>query len=317
MINSIESILSKYVEKYGFVSVKTYLEKRKLLNKDDYFNDASILKDYQTIIVLAIPYPSRLVKWKGKGYGLLSRYSYGVDYHVIFQKIIDKIIGEFSEIGIKAKGSVDTGDIDERYAGYLSKLGWFGKNQFLFIDGYGSYSYLATILVDVLLETKNHKLDDCKDCTLCIDACPSNALENGFIKDRCISEISQAKKELSLKEISYFKTMIYGCDICQSVCPKNKGVDIHQFEEMEPLGIENIDLKEIILMSNKTYKQKFGMNASSWKGGSIIKRNALALIANQNLVELKDEIIKSKEALKENIWYNNTADKVIELLERK
>jgi epoxyqueuosine reductase len=317
MKEAVKSVLDQYVTRYSFVPVDTYLKERLKLKKNDKYNDATKLSEFKSIIVLAIPYPSKTVPWEGKGYGVLSRYSYGIDYHIVFQNILDAIVLELKKLGLKAKGTVDTGDVDERFAGYLSRLGWFGKNQFLFIDGYGSYSYLATVLVDIPLDTEYRVIDDCGDCRMCIDACPSNALENGFDKNLCISEISQEKKDLSTKEISYFKTMIYGCDICQKVCPKNQGIDIHKYPEMEPSGIENINLAELLQMSNVEYMKKYGKNASSWKGASIIKRNALALIANQGLVQLKDEIIKSKESLKENIWYNKTADKVLDILERK
>ena len=190
------------------------------------------------------------------------------------------------------------------------------KNQYLIIEGCGTYTFLATILIDQPLETRIQIHDDCGTCTKCIDACPSGALDNGFEIDKCISHLSQEKIQFNETEVSYFKTMIFGCDICQRVCPKNGAVDIHRYPEFEPTGIEHINLKEILSMSNREYMKKYGTNASSWRGATVIKRNALCLIANQKQIELIPDIKESMVKLQDNLWYNKTAELVLSLLER-
>lgn len=313
----IYDILAKHVELYGHVSSNKYIVERKKIHKNDIFSKNDIDTKYKTILTLAIPYPSKEVKWKGKGYGVLSRYSYGVDYHIVFREILKNIEIELNQHDISTKSSVDISNIDERFACFLSGMGYLGKNQFLINKTYGSYIYLATILIDQEIPDEVHEYDDCKDCNLCVTSCPSNALEKGFDQSLCISNISQEKRELNLNEIKYFKTMIYGCDICQKVCPKNHLVDVHNYKDFEPSGVENVPLGEILKMSNREYKRRYGTNASSWKGATIIKRNALCLIANQNLVEFKDEIIKSMNDFKDVLWYNKTAEKIIKLLDRE
>lgn len=317
MKEKIYDILSQHVDAYSNVSVKTYIKNRSRLGKNDSFSDFEKLQKYKTILTLAIPYPSKEVKWSGKGYGILSRYSYHLDYHIVFRAILKQIEEKLQALDIVSYASVDISFVDERYAAYLSGLGYLGKNQFLIHKEYGSYLYLATILIDQELEADNIEYDDCKDCNLCVEACPSNALDNGFDQSLCISNISQEKKELSEKEISYFKTMIYGCDICQKVCPKNKGVDIHHYKEFEPSGIENINIIKLLEMSNKEYKEIYGQNASSWRGATIIKRNALCLIANQGLKEHCEKIVKSMADFKDVLWYNKTAINVLKLLDRE
>ena len=314
MIEEISSILEQEVDIFGFVSTKEYIEQRTLLEKHDLFSDFSKLDGYQTIITLGLLYPSQLVKWKKKGYGILSRYSYGKDYHLVFKEKLRAISSKLEVLGINHHYSVDTGFIDERYASYLSQMGYLGKNQFLITKDFGSYLFLATILVDIEIPKSPKALDDCGTCRACIDACPSNALDHGFEEELCISYLTQAKKPFDNREISYLKTMVYGCDICQRVCPKNKAIDFHLHPGFEPTGVENIDLLELLDQTNKEYEAIYGENASSWKGALVMKRNAICLLANQGITEAIPKIESLLEKHKDVTWFTKTAEKALHIL---
>jgi len=315
MINRIYDILNKHVDVFGFVSVNEYINKRSSMGINDVFSTIPSINEYKTIITLGLSYPSKEVEYKGRGYGVLSKYSYGTDYHIVFRNKIKAIEQELSNMYIKYHSSVDISDLDERYAGYLSRIGYLGKNQFLINKEYGSYLFLATILIDINIDKEMSQLDDCGDCNICVTACPTNALDNGFNRDLCLSSLTQEKKAFSDREISHLKTMIYGCDICQNVCPKNNGIDFHKHSEFEPTGIENINLIELLNMSNKEYIDIYKNNASSWKGALVIKRNALCLIANQKIKETVPIIKESITKFSDVSWYNETAKKVIKILE--
>jgi epoxyqueuosine reductase len=306
-------ILNKYVDDYAFLDAKMYRKERSKIASNDAFSNYAFLDGYQTIIPMVLAYPSQPVKWRGKGNGILSRYSYGLDYHIVFRERIDKIQNAFLELGIQSKGFVDISPIDERFAAQLSTLGFIGKNQFLIHPKYGSFVYLACMIVDAKLAFKQSTMDDCGDCNICIDACPSNALDDGYTRSKCISEISQAKKALNKEEISYFKTMIYGCDICQNVCPKNKGVDFHIHPEFEANGLENIQLLDVIKMSNKSYQNIFKDNASSWKGAGIIKRNALAMLHNHNHPDIDEAVNILSNKYGDVPWFKGTIEEIIKL----
>lgn len=311
----ISNILNKYVDVFGFVSVKRYLENRLLHDKKDSFSRIPDFEEYQTIIVLGLSYPSKEVENKGIGYGILSRYAYGMDYHLVFNNIFKAIEKELEQLKIKSHFSVDVSDILEKQAASLAGLGYIGKNQLLINKKYGTYLNLATILVDIEIDSNIIDSSTCLDCTLCIEACPSNALDNGFNRSLCISDISQEKNSLSNLEIGYFKKMIYGCDICQIVCPKNIGIDYHLHKENEPSGIENIDLIELLNMTNKEFEKVYKNNASSWTGALVLKRNAVCLLGNQKIKESTKDIKKSIEKYKDVLWYNETASKVLKMLE--
>ncbi|MCK5762133.1 MAG: tRNA epoxyqueuosine(34) reductase QueG [Candidatus Izimaplasma sp.] len=315
MKKTISNILIEHVDVFGFVSISEYLKARFSYGKEDSFSRIPDFDKYRTIIVLGLSYPSEEVKYQGKGYGVLSRYSYNTDYHIVFKRIFRKIETELNKLNIKSYFSVDISDIFEKQAASLANIGYIGKNQLLINPKFGSYLNLATILIDIDISKNMVISDDCGDCTLCIDACPSNALDNGFDRSKCISDISQKKNILNMKEISYFKKVIYGCDICQQVCPKNKGIDFHLHEEYEPSGIENINLTKLLKMTNKEFKEVYGNNASSWTGPLVLKRNAVCAIGNQNIKYAIPEIKKSIDKYKAVSWYNETAQKVLKMLE--
>ena len=315
MKEEISNILKKHVDIFGFISIDEYLKTRSTYGKEDSFSRIPNFSKYKTIIVLGLSYPSKTVEYKGKSYGVLSRYSYNTDYHLVFKKVFETIEKAFDKLKIKSHFSVDVSDIYEKQAATLANLGYIGKNQLLINNKYGTYLNLATILVDIDITKNIEVADDCGDCTLCIDACPSSALDNGFDRELCISDISQEKNILSETEISYFKEVIYGCDICQQVCPKNTGIDFHLHEEYEPAGFENINLISLLDLTNKEFKEIYGQNASSWTGSLVLKRNAVCMIGNQKLVSAIPEIKRSIDKYKNVSWYNETATKILKMLE--
>lgn len=315
MKEMITSILNKYVDVYGFVSVSEYLKNRSSYSKIDSFERIPDFAKYKTIVILGLSYPSEEAKYKGRGYGILSRYSYNTDYHIVLKNIFNEIKQELDLLKINSHFSVDVSDIMEKQAASLAGLGYIGKSQLLINPKYGTYLNLATILIDIDVKKDISVSDDCGDCTLCIDACPSSALDDGFNRSLCISDISQEKNILTMTEISYFKKTIYGCDICQQVCPKNNGIDFHLHKEYEPAGIENINLIELLNMTNKEFKGLYGNNASSWTGALVLKRNAVCAIGNQLLVEAIPDLKKSIDKYKSVVWYNETANIVLKMLE--
>lgn len=316
MKEKIENILKKYVDTYAYVSVDEYLEKRNALLRNDRYHHAQIDSNFQTIITLGLAYPSEPVKYKGKPYGVLSRYSYGKDYHLVFKEKLNKMTEELEHLGLKVKAEVDSMTIDERFASRLSHMGYIGKNQFLIHPVYGSYLYLATVLIDKQIQPTLLAVDDCGDCTRCVDLCPTNALDGHFHMTRCISYTTQEKIPFTVEMRKPLKKMVYGCDICQVVCPKNEGIDTHKNRAFEPDGLEQINLLDLLKMSNKEYHQLYHENASSWKGLLVMKRNAIVLLANQQIKEAIPLIEEQIKKYRDVPWFIETAEASLEQLKR-
>jgi epoxyqueuosine reductase len=170
----------------------------------------------------------------------ISKYAFGRDYHKVIKSKLKILITELqSAIGnFQARCFVDSAPVMERDWAKRSGLGWVGKHTLLLSKQKGSYFFLAEIISDLELTYDSPVSDHCGTCTNCIDACPTDAiLENGYILDasKCISyltiELKGAIPELYSDKM---EDWIFGCDICQDVCPWNRFAHQHNEEEFLP-----------------------------------------------------------------------------------
>ncbi|MGB5382332.1 MAG: tRNA epoxyqueuosine(34) reductase QueG, partial [Lutimonas sp.] len=159
---------------------------------------------------------------------LISKYAYGEDYHQVVKSKLFKLITFLkSHLGdINIRGFVDSAPILERIWAERSGLGWIGKNTILINKQKGSYFFLAELVLDIELEYDTPlKTDHCGTCKKCIDACPTEAILPGKIVDgsKCISYFTiELKEEIPTAMKGKFNDWIFGCDICQDVCPWNR-----------------------------------------------------------------------------------------------
>jgi len=193
-------------------------------------NLKEILPNAKTVIVLGMNYFYKQNPLK-KGYGRIARYAYGRDYHKIIGKKLkelEKFIHELSP-NAETKSYVDTGPVLERSLAEQAGLGVIGKNSCLITKEFGSWVFLGEIITNLKLKTKAKypkRFSICGTCTRCIDACPTHAIAaSGAIDShRCISYLTIENKGKIPKEFhsAIKKTgRIFGCDICQEVCPHN------------------------------------------------------------------------------------------------
>jgi epoxyqueuosine reductase len=157
----------------------------------------------------------------------ISKYARGRDYHKVLKKKLKLIIEWLKkEVGdVSARGFVDSAPIMERVWAEKSGIGWVGKNSLLLTKGVGSYFFLAEIFVDIELDYDVSVKNFCGTCTKCIDACPTQAIVAPYVVDskKCISYLTIEYKgnELPSHYSENSQNWIYGCDICQDVCPIN------------------------------------------------------------------------------------------------
>jgi len=203
-----------------------------------------ILPECKSILILGSRYPKTPEKWNDltqpnnshnseqSPIGRISSYAVGEDYHDVLEARLKELVAFIEErIGysIPNRCYTDTGPILERELAQRAGLGWIGKNSCLINPNHGSYFFLSEILLGIELEPDEaFPYDRCGNCTRCIDACPTNAiLANRTIDSRkCISYLTIENKGEIPKEVRYqIGNWIFGCDICQMVCPWNRKIN--------------------------------------------------------------------------------------------
>jgi epoxyqueuosine reductase len=172
---------------------------------------------------------------------LISSYAYGQDYHDVIHRKLDELIDELKQKapGIAIRGFADSAPILERAWATRAGLGWIGKNSMLITRRNGSYFFVAEIITDLELEyDEPFGGDYCGDCSRCMDACPTGAITAPKIVDacKCISYLTiENKEEIPADFKGKYKQWIFGCDICQQVCPWNRYSIVHSEPAFLPI----------------------------------------------------------------------------------
>ena len=237
-------------------------------------NPRLIMENAKSIIVCAFPYYVDEMEESN-----LSKYCYGEDYHIVAKRYLQRICDFLEEKinNFEYKFFVDNGPLVDRYLAYQSGIGYFGINNNIITDEYGSYIFIGYIVNNYEFYVDDPLPKTCIKCNKCVKYCPGNAILGNFELNprRCLSYITQKKDDLSEEEINLIKEnkMVFGCDICQEVCPHNKGISITNIEEFKTNLITKLDYNEINDISNKEFKRRYGNRAFSWRGKKIIQRN--------------------------------------------
>lgn len=172
----------------------------------------------------------------------ISMYAYGRDYHKVVRKKMEQLLSfirtSFGEVG--GRVFVDSAPVLERDLARRAGLGWIGKNTMLIHPRKGSFFFLGELITDLELMYDSSMTDYCGTCTRCIDACPTEAIDkNGYIMDgsKCISYLTiELKNEIPQEFKGKMENWIFGCDICQQVCPWNRFSEPHSEPQFLPSG---------------------------------------------------------------------------------
>ncbi|RZL59818.1 MAG: tRNA epoxyqueuosine(34) reductase QueG [Pedobacter sp.] len=210
----------------------------------------------------------------------ISKYAYGADYHTVIKEKLQELMYFINEnIGeVGGRCFVDSAPVMDKAWAQKSGLGWRGKNSNLISKNTGSFFFLAELIIDLELEYDNpFTTDHCGSCTRCIDACPTDAIVAPYTVDgsKCISYLTiELKNEIPTEFKGKMENWMFGCDICQDVCPWNRFATPHQEPAFTP-ALELLDLKkdELIEMTDDVFKQVFKNSAvkrTKFKG---LKRN--------------------------------------------
>ena len=192
------------------------------------------------------------------------------DYHIRVKSLLREMADELSQhISFKYKILVDSSTLDERAFALRAGIGFFGRNGLIISPQFGTQFNIGLLLTDIPPVTTSlpSKTECPPHCRLCIDACPNSALQPDSPLDaaKCISYLTQ-KRDLSDEETIMLHNQLYGCDICQDVCPFNT-----------PRAKTLIDPQEWLTMSDAAFAEKYAHTAMLWQGMELLRRNAQAV----------------------------------------
>ncbi len=262
----------------GFAKAEVYEDLRKqLLARGCVFagtdierrvNPFLILPGAKSVIVLLCSYYTGLR-------GNISAYAFGQDYHRVLTEKCRALASFLEKAGYAAQVFCDTGDLCERDLAWRAGLGFIGRSGFLISPKFGSYVFISHIVTDCPLPPDKPLAQTCAGCGQCARACPGGALSKDgiFIPERCLSYITQKKGQLTLEEERLIRESgcAWGCDVCQAVCPHNRGIPKTGIPEFSQDLITTLSIDPGI--SNREFKRKYGGRAFAWRGKNVLLRN--------------------------------------------
>jgi epoxyqueuosine reductase len=246
---------------------------------DKRLDPRKLMNGCKTVISFIINYYSNS-KQEDANAPKLSKYAYGQDYHYVIKEKLRKLVAFIEDnVGdVTTKICVDSAPVMDKVWAKKSGLGWIGKHTNLIRPKMGSYFFLAEILIDYDFQYDEPMKDYCGDCTRCIDACPTEAIVEPYLLDakKCISYLTiELKDEIIPSEFKgKMDNWMFGCDVCQEVCPWNRFSLKHQIEEFEPKNeLLSLSSNEWYNLEKETFDKLFRLSAvkrTKYKG---LKRN--------------------------------------------
>jgi epoxyqueuosine reductase len=253
-------------------------------NKQDKRTDPrSIVPGARTVISLAVNYYTPVPHAPNDDQGKISRYAWGDDYHIHVTRRIQSLFECIKQWQPDSEGRYysDTGPVMEKVWAARAGLGWQGKHTNLITKEYGSWVFLGEIITTLELHPDPPMEDFCGTCTACIDACPTDAITEPYVVDsqRCISYLTiEHRGEIAAELGEKFDRWVYGCDICQDVCPWNRFQQDSEHPEFIPRE-KNIDppLDELIGITQEEFSARFKNSPIKRTKREGIIRNALVV----------------------------------------
>ncbi len=269
----------------GYAGQMHYLADR----REAYRHPRHVLDGVRSIVMLALPYATETPNEPTPGQGRVSRYAWGtVDYHDLIRDRLHSLADHLRDFAPTAttRGVVDTAPLLEREFAQLAGLGWIGKNTLLLSKHAGSYFFLAALLTDQLLDyDAPHTTDHCGTCTACLDACPTDAFVQPYVLDatRCISYLTiELQQSIPTDLRPQMQDWVFGCDVCQDVCPWNHHAPKSEEQTFQPQSNLNpLELAELFNLDEPAFRTRF-RKTPLWRSHRRgLLRNAAIALGNQ------------------------------------
>jgi epoxyqueuosine reductase len=268
----------------GFAGEMTYMHRHAEARLDP----ASVLEGVRSVVMVGMNYKPGGSQATFAVPGLVARYARGADYHDVLRHKLNELLAWIKcEVpGCNGRGVVDTAPLLERDFGRRAGLGWIGKNTMLINKRLGSYTFLGAMLLDIALRPdKPHEVMHCGTCTACLDACPTDAFVAPGRLDarRCLSYLTIELKGPCPDEFRpYMDHWLFGCDVCQEVCPWNRKAPAGTAPAL--MGwpdLVAIDLIELLGLTEEEFRRRFRGTALYRSRRRGLLRNAALILGNR------------------------------------
>jgi epoxyqueuosine reductase len=270
---------------HGFAGTMDYMQR----HGDARRHPSSVLPEVRSVVMVGMNYAptdeDQEVNTARSPIGRISRYARGTDYHDVLRERLNRLLDWLrrERPDCVGRGVVDTAPLLERDFARRAGLGWFGKNTMLLNKRLGSYFFIGALLVNLeLAADPPHTASHCGTCTACLDACPTNAFAGPGWLDarRCISYLTiEHRGEVPEELRPGLGDWVFGCDICQEVCPWNRKAPagIEPALQARP-ELEKLDLIEVLDLSEDEFRRRFrGTALVRTKRRGLLRNAALAL----------------------------------------
>lgn len=268
----------------------------------------TLQKSVRTVVSVAVNHYATAPAFAHEGrYGRVARYAWGRDYHDVVLPRLRALARELGEaFGGRARAACDHSPILERAFAARSGLGFFGKNTCLIRPRSGSWFFLGELLLEAELPGLGTPTEDhCGTCTACLDACPTSAFPAAFELDarRCISYLTiEHRGAIPVELRERMGAWVFGCDICQEVCPFNRFAEPAAWPELDAAaGVgPRLDLEELLAIeSDDAFQSRFAGTPLARPGRVGLQRNAVVAAANIGATHLLDRLAELAQAKQE------------------
>jgi len=288
------SFFREWLER-GYGGTMEYL-RRSAARRDDV---RRVLPSARTVIVTGTNYNTNRpysTECLDPGRAHVARYAWGDDYHEVLLVRLEALLAWMRSVeprGFEARAYVDTGPVQERVYAQHAGVGWIGKNTCVISPTLGSWLFLGEIICSLALDTDQPALDQCGTCTLCLDACPTHAIVAPGVLDstKCISYLTiELRGDIPPAQREAIGAHVYGCDLCQEVCPWNAMVPASLDPAWQPRPVwDGADLGELAAMNDEQIAAALEGSAMRRARPSGLRRNITVALANAPRHGLRSE----------------------------